>query len=87
MPPVSDTHPIRPNPSKIRLAALMLTAIYPLVTGLLYILMPLTEGWPLWARTLILAPIMVFSIVYFVAPFIHQRFGWFVARMPRPRAI
>ncbi|NKN37160.1 hypothetical protein HFC70_12415 [Agrobacterium sp. a22-2] len=87
MTTASDGNSIRPNPSKVRLAALMLAAVYPLVTGLLYILMPLTEGWPLWARTLILAPIMVLSIVYFVAPFIHRRFGWFVARMPRPRTI
>ena len=38
---------------------LMLAAIYPFVTAILYVLMPLTDGWPLWERTAVLAPIMV----------------------------
>lgn len=76
----------KPNPSKVRLALLMLLAIYPLITVLLYIVMPLTEGWSTWQRTLILAPVMVFSIVFYVAPTIQKHLGWFVARMPRPAA-
>lgn len=74
----------RPVPSKFRLALLMLAAIYPFVTAILYILMPLTENWPLWARTAVLAPVMVFSIVYGIAPIIQQRFAWFILRQPRP---
>ena len=46
--------------------------------------MPLTEGWSVWQRNLVLAPLMVSSIVFFVAPNIQKHFGWFVARMPRP---
>ncbi len=38
-----------PKPSKLRLAFLMLLAIYPFVTGILHILTPLTEGWALLA--------------------------------------
>jgi len=72
----------RPVPSKFRLALLMLAAVYPFVTAILYILMPLTENWPLWARTAVLAPVMVFSIVYGIAPVIQRRFAWFILRQP-----
>jgi antibiotic biosynthesis monooxygenase (ABM) superfamily enzyme len=73
----------RPTPSKHRLALLMLLVVYPFVTGILYVLMPLTEGWPIWARTALLAPIMVLSIVYGIAPAIHRHFAWFILRQPR----
>ncbi|MCW5717791.1 MAG: hypothetical protein KIS68_08180 [Bauldia sp.] len=63
----------------------MLVAVYPLITTLLYVILPLTEGWPTWARTLVLAPLMVVSIVFFIAPRVQRHFGWFIARMPRPR--
>lgn len=75
---------IKPNPSKVRLALVMLIAVYPLITALLYIVLPLTEGWSTWARTLVLAPLMVGSIVSFIAPRIQRHLGWFIARMPRP---
>lgn len=83
---MSDLSASRPVPSKFRLSLLMLGAIYPFVTAILYVLMPLTEGWPLWERTAILAPIMVFSIVYGIAPTIQRRFAWFILRQPRPAA-
>lgn len=73
-----------PVPSKFRLAVIMLVAVYPFVTALLYIVLPLTESWPLWQRTLVIAPVMVFSIIYGIAPAIQRHFGWFVARLPRP---
>jgi len=73
----------RPTPSKHRLALLMLLVIYPFVTGILYVLMPLTEGWPIWARTALLAPIMVLTIVYGIAPAIHKHFAWLILRHPR----
>lgn len=73
----------RPIPSKHRLALLMLLVIYPFVTAILYVLMPLTEGWPIWARTALLAPIMVLSIVYGIAPAIQKHFAWFILRQPR----
>lgn len=77
----------RPQPSKLRLSLVMLAIVYPFVTAILYILMPLTEGWPLWERTLLLAPIMVFSIVYFIAPTIQKHLGWFVVRAPRSLSV
>lgn len=85
--PPNYTPDRKPKPSKLRLALLMLLAIYPLVTALLYIVMPLTEGWSTWQRTMILAPVMVSLIVFYIAPTIQKRFGWFVAGMPRPAAV
>ncbi|SSC70596.1 unnamed protein product [Ciceribacter sp. T2.26MG-112.2] len=81
---MSDISATRPVPSKLRLSILMLAAVYPFVTAILYVLMPLTDGWPLWERTAILAPVMVFSIVYGIAPTIQRRFAWFILRQPRP---
>ncbi|AKR57183.1 hypothetical protein XM25_15590 [Devosia sp. H5989] len=75
---------VRPNPSKLRLALVMVLAVYPLITALLYVVMPLTENWTTWQRTLVIAPIMVSSIVFVVAPAIQKHLGWFVARLPRP---
>ena len=75
---------VKPNPSKLRLALLMLVAIYPLITVILTVLAPLTEGWANWERTLVIAPLMVFSIVFGIAPRIQKHFGWWIARMPRP---
>lgn len=74
----------RPNPSKLRQAGVMLLAVYPLITVLLYVVLPLTEGWAIWERTLIIAPIMVVSIVYVVVPQVQKHLGWFIARLPRP---
>lgn len=81
---MSDISATRPVPSKLRLSILMLAAVYPFVTAILYVLMPLTDGWPLWERTAILAPVMVFSIVYGIAPTIQRRFAWFILRQPSP---
>ena len=64
-------------------ALLMLIAVYPLITAILYVLMPLTDGWALWQRTLLLAPVMIVSIVYGVTPFMQRRFAWFL--LPRPQ--
>ena len=81
---MSDISATRPVPSKLRLSILMLAVVYPFVTAILYVLMPLTDGWPLWERTAILAPVMVFSIVYGIAPTIQRRFAWFILRQPSP---
>lgn len=65
--------------ARTRLASLVLLAVYPLVTVLIYIIEPLTDGWQLWQRTMVLAPLMVISLVYVVIPAIHARFGRFIA--------
>lgn len=67
-------------PSRIRLACLLVVAVYPLITVLLYVLTPLTAGWDIWHRTIVITPIMVFSIIFLVSPAINRHFGWFVLR-------
>jgi antibiotic biosynthesis monooxygenase (ABM) superfamily enzyme len=73
-----------PRPCRFRLTLLLILAVYPVITTLLYILMPLTSEWETWHRTLIITPIMVTSIVFIVTPAIQRHLGWYVLRMPRP---
>ena len=79
--PAAPVAPPRPAVVAVRtrLAFLVFFAVYPLVTALLYVLVPLTAGWETWQRTLVLVPIMVVCLVYFVIPAIQGRFGRFIA--------
>ena len=71
--------------SRLRLALLLVFGVYPVITLYLYALFPLTQGWELWQRTLVLVPLMVLTIVFVVMPFIQKRFGGFiVGRRPAP---
>lgn len=65
--------------SRLRLALLMVLGVYPVITLYIYALFPLTDGWQLWQRTLLLVPLMVLTMVFFVMPFIQSRFGAFIA--------
>ncbi|KKB10938.1 hypothetical protein VE25_15500 [Devosia geojensis] len=65
--------------SRLRLALLLVLGVYPLITLYLYAIFPLTDGWQLWQRTLVLVPLMVLSIVFGLMPFIQKRFGGFIA--------
>ena len=64
--------------SRPRFAFLILVGVYPLITGLLYLIFPLTEGWTIWQRTLILVPIMVASMVWGLIPTVQRRFHAFI---------
>lgn len=64
---------------RTRLALLTLVAVYPVITGLIYLVAPFTEGWPVWERNFIVAPLMVIAMVYFIIPTIQTRFGRFIA--------
>ena len=66
--------------SKLHLALAMLLPVYPLITTILYIVLPLTEGWTIWQRTAIITPIMVFAMVFVVSPFVQKRFANFFLR-------
>lgn len=66
---------VKRAPSKLRLAGFVFLGVYPLVTLGLMILMPLTAGWPLPLRTLILVPIIVGAMVWGIIPFIHKNLG------------
>lgn len=65
--------------SRLRLTGLMTVFVYPIVTLYLYVLMPLTPGWEMWQRSLILVPAMASTIVLLLVPFINRRFGAFIA--------
>ena len=58
----------------------MLLPVYPLITTILYIVLPLTEGWTIWQRTAVITPIMVFAMVFVVSPFVQKRFAAFILR-------
>jgi antibiotic biosynthesis monooxygenase (ABM) superfamily enzyme len=68
-----------PLAARLRLAGLTLIAVYPFITALLLVVFPLTEGWPLWGRTLVVAPVMVAAMMFGIMPFLQKRFGRFVA--------
>ena len=71
--------------SRLRLAFLMVLGVYPVITLYIYALFPLTDGWQMWQRTLLLVPLMVLTMVFLVMPVIQTRFGGFIAgRKPAP---
>lgn len=65
-------------PSRLRFAFLVFLGVYPLVTLGLLILLPLTPGWPVPARTLVLVPIIVVCMVWGIIPFIQTRLRRFL---------
>ena len=60
------------KPSRTRFTLLVFLCVYPLVTGVLYALMPLTLGWDIWQRNLIMVPIIVIAMVYVIIPYIQK---------------
>jgi antibiotic biosynthesis monooxygenase (ABM) superfamily enzyme len=61
------------SPSRLRFAFFVFLFVYPLVTAGLSVVLPLTPGWPVAARTLILVPVVVVSMVWGIIPFIQTR--------------
>ncbi|MCA0042872.1 hypothetical protein [Celeribacter litoreus] len=61
------------KPSRIRLSVFVFLAVYPLVTALLYLSLPLTPDWPIWQRNLVIVPMIVLSMVFLIIPTIHKR--------------
>lgn len=64
--------------SRPRFAFLVALGVYPLITGLLYLIFPLTEGWLLWQRTLLIVPIMVTAMVWGLIPGVQKHFRGFL---------
>jgi antibiotic biosynthesis monooxygenase (ABM) superfamily enzyme len=63
-------------PKKWKLLLLNWLFVYPLINVLIPVAFPLTEGWPLPLRTLVLTLIMV-PAMGMVLPKLHARFaGW-----------
>lgn len=65
--------------ARTRMALLVLVAVYPVITGIIYLVAPFTEGWPVWERNFVVAPLMVIAMVYFIIPTIQSRFGRLIA--------
>ncbi len=64
--------------SRVRFAAAVLAAVYPVITGLLYLILPLTDGWATWERTIVIAPIMVTIMVFGLIPAIQRRLAFWL---------
>ena len=69
--------------SRVRFAGIVGLGVYPLITALLYIIIPLTDGWETWQRTLVLVPLMVTAMVWGLIPAVNRHFGRFLNRPVR----
>lgn len=61
------------RPRRLRFAGLVFLFVYPLVTGMMMVVMPLTAAWPTPARTLVMVPLIVLAMVFVIIPFIQTR--------------
>lgn len=61
------------KPSRLRFAFFVFLGVYPLVTLLQTIILPLTDGWPMLLRNLVFVPVMVTCMVWGLIPFIQTR--------------
>jgi antibiotic biosynthesis monooxygenase (ABM) superfamily enzyme len=64
--------------SRLRFALLLVVGVYPLITGILYVVFPLTEGWALWQRTMVVVPLMVVSMIWGLIPAVQTLFRGFL---------
>lgn len=64
--------------SRPRFALIVLLGAYPVITAILYFVFPLTGGWSIWQRTVLVAPMMVGAMVWGVIPAVQQRFRSFI---------
>ncbi|WP_309085573.1 hypothetical protein [Chelativorans sp.] len=82
MTSTSDTSPTRATVqtrfSRLRFAFILVFGVYPLITGLLYVVFPLTDGWALWQRTLLVVPIMVACMIWGLIPAVQRFFRGFL---------
>lgn len=72
------TAPATPRFSRPRFAMLVALGAYPLITALLYIVFPLTDGWTIWQRTLVIVPLMVTAMIWGLIPGVQKLFRGFL---------
>ena len=65
--------------ARSRMALLTAIAVYPLITAIVYLVAPVTEGWLPFQRNVLVTPLMVVAMIFVVIPTIQKRFGRFVA--------
>lgn len=63
---------------QFRGALAMVAGVYPLVTGLQYLLAPLTADLAIWQRAALFTPLMVFAMTFVVAPLVQKFFRGFI---------
>lgn len=66
------------KPNRLRFALFVFLGVYPLVTGIMALIGPMTATWPLPLRTLLMVPIIVVSMVWGIIPFIQTRLRRFL---------
>jgi len=64
--------------SRRRFALLVMVGVYPVITALLYVVFPLTDGWTIWQRTLVVAPVMVVIMIWGLIPGVQRLFRDFL---------
>lgn len=64
--------------SRPRFALLVGLGVYPLVTALLYLIFPLTDGWTIWQRTFVIVPLMVVIMIWGLIPGVQRTFHGFI---------
>lgn len=71
------------RPDRSRQFLVTLVGVYPVITLILYLVLPLTAGWPIWQTTLIVTPLMVAIMVFWMIPQIQKHFAGFIMRPVR----
>ncbi len=75
----------RPSaPCRFRITLAASLGAYPVITLILYLLGPATEGWAVWQKTLAIVPVMVPAMVFGIIPAVHRFAGPWLR--PRVRA-
>lgn len=64
--------------SRPRFALLVLIGVYPVITAILNLIFPLTDGWVIWQRTFLIAPLMVAIMIWGVIPVVQKQFRTFI---------
>jgi antibiotic biosynthesis monooxygenase (ABM) superfamily enzyme len=62
----------RGRANRLIFCVLVFAAVYPLVTGLSYLVQQATPDWQLWQRHLIIVPMIVTAMVFAIMPCIHR---------------
>jgi antibiotic biosynthesis monooxygenase (ABM) superfamily enzyme len=70
---MTQNQPPARAPSRLRFAFLVFLGVYPLVSLLQAIILPLTDGWAMPLRNLVFVPVMVVCMVWGLIPFIQTR--------------
>ncbi|MEV4638388.1 hypothetical protein AB0J80_13660 [Actinoplanes sp. NPDC049548] len=70
----------RDQPVRWKLWALMVAALYPLITTGVAVAAPVLEPLPMAGRFAVIVPVMVALMVWVVVPLLHRLFGSWLVR-------